>query len=207
MKREETIKWVKFVHDVLYEDKDEDIRTALNMAIEALSAEPKWNCTASFVAEQLERLTELTSEERVDFLYKFLGITDKDNKSADSLLNAEAEADKESGCKLDLISRADAIAVICKEDCDGTEPYMCGAYINNDCPPIKAIRDLPSADRPSGEWQVVETTVPMHDRYGVKCWGSIFKCDQCGFTTYAVEGHFSQYSYCPCCGAKMEETK
>ena len=47
MKREEAIKWVKFVHDVLYEDKDEDIRTALNMAIEALhreEAEEKGYC-------------------------------------------------------------------------------------------------------------------------------------------------------------------
>lgn len=39
MTREEAIKWVKFVHDVLYEDKDEDIRTALDMAIEALQRE------------------------------------------------------------------------------------------------------------------------------------------------------------------------
>ena len=47
MTREEAIKWVKFVHDVLYEDKDEDIRTALNMAIEALhreEAEEKGYC-------------------------------------------------------------------------------------------------------------------------------------------------------------------
>lgn len=39
MTREEAIKWFKFVHDVLYEDKDEDIRTALDMAIEALHRE------------------------------------------------------------------------------------------------------------------------------------------------------------------------
>ena len=39
MTREQAVKWVKFVHDVLYEDKDEEIREALNMAIEALSAE------------------------------------------------------------------------------------------------------------------------------------------------------------------------
>lgn len=34
------VKWVKFVHDVLYEDKDEKIREALNMAIEALKERP-----------------------------------------------------------------------------------------------------------------------------------------------------------------------
>lgn len=36
MTRGQAVKWVKFVHDVLYEDKDEEIREALNMAIEAL---------------------------------------------------------------------------------------------------------------------------------------------------------------------------
>ena len=39
MTKEQAVKWVKFVHDVLYEDKDEEIREALNMAIEALSTE------------------------------------------------------------------------------------------------------------------------------------------------------------------------
>lgn len=39
MTREQAVKWVKFVHDVLYEDKDEEIREALNMAIEALQTD------------------------------------------------------------------------------------------------------------------------------------------------------------------------
>lgn len=44
MTKEQAVKWVKFVHDVLYEDKDEEIREALDMAIEALSAEEAvWN--------------------------------------------------------------------------------------------------------------------------------------------------------------------
>lgn len=37
MTMEQAAKWVKFVHDVLYEDKDEEIREALNIAIEALT--------------------------------------------------------------------------------------------------------------------------------------------------------------------------
>ena len=36
MTREQAVKWVKFVHDVLCEDKDEEIREALRMAIKAL---------------------------------------------------------------------------------------------------------------------------------------------------------------------------
>ena len=33
--------------------------------------EPKWNCTANFVAEQLDRLRNMTDEERLDFLKRF----------------------------------------------------------------------------------------------------------------------------------------
>ena len=42
-------------------------------AQKAISAdvEPKWNCTANFVAEQLDRLRKMTDEERWDFLIKF----------------------------------------------------------------------------------------------------------------------------------------
>ncbi len=39
-------------------------------------AEPKWTCTANFVAEQLERLRNMTDEERVDFLNRFFGTTE-----------------------------------------------------------------------------------------------------------------------------------
>ena len=40
--------------------------------IEALpSAEPNWTCTANFIAEQLERLKDMTDEERRDFLIRF----------------------------------------------------------------------------------------------------------------------------------------
>lgn len=44
--------------------------TAMTMAIEALS-EPKWNCTANFTAEQLERLRNMTDEERWAFFIKY----------------------------------------------------------------------------------------------------------------------------------------
>ena len=47
MTRDEAIKWVKFVHDVLYEDKDEDIRAALDMAIDALKREQQFMYNAS----------------------------------------------------------------------------------------------------------------------------------------------------------------
>ena len=40
-------------------------------ALPSADAEPKWNCTANFVAEQLDRLRNMTDEERWDFFIKF----------------------------------------------------------------------------------------------------------------------------------------
>lgn len=50
----------------------------IDMAIEALKAEaePKWNYTANFVAEQLDRLRNMTDEERREFFKRFFGMSD-----------------------------------------------------------------------------------------------------------------------------------
>jgi len=50
--------------------KDEDEIDALK-ALPSADVEPKWNCTANFVAEQLERLRNMTDEERWNFFIKF----------------------------------------------------------------------------------------------------------------------------------------
>lgn len=64
---------------------------------------------------------------------------------------------------------------------------------------------MPTADvRENGEWEEIEVIADAYDISGVKTWASKMKCDQCGFTTIAVEGHFSQYNFCPNCGAQME---
>ena len=43
----------------------------LKEQIESAEAEPKWTCTANFIAEQLDRLRNMTDEERWDFLIRF----------------------------------------------------------------------------------------------------------------------------------------
>ena len=44
----------------------------------SFDAKPKWNCTTNFVAEQLERLKDMTDEERLKLLQKmFLSIEQK----------------------------------------------------------------------------------------------------------------------------------
>ena len=69
-----------------------------------------------------------------------------------------------------------------------------------------AIRRLPSADVAPvrhGMWVDVDR-MQMHDLHGVLTWGNSFMCTECNFKTFAVEGHMSQYHYCPNCGARMD---
>ena len=69
-----------------------------------------------------------------------------------------------------------------------------------------AIDDLPPADVAPvrhGMWVDVDR-MQMHDLHGVLTWGNSFMCTECNFKTFAVEGHMSQYHYCPSCGARMD---
>lgn len=48
-------------------------------------------------------------------------------------------------------------------------------------------------------------TSTAYDLYGVKTWAARYKCSKCGFVHRAIEAHMSSYSYCPSCGARMDE--
>lgn len=63
-------------------------------------------------------------------------------------------------------------------------------------------RDAQS-ERKTGEWEEIAVIADAYDISGAKTWASRIKCDQCGFTTTVIEGHFSQYNFCPNCGADM----
>lgn len=68
------------------------------------------------------------------------------------------------------------------------------------------IRKIPSADVAPvrhGHWDVREP-MPMHDIKGNLSWGNWYVCTGCGFATTAIEGHITQYKYCPNCGARMD---
>ena len=54
-----------------------------------------------------------------------------------------------------------------------------------------------------GRWVEVVDRTEMYDKEGVKTWGMLFQCNQCGFVLNAIEGHTGQYNYCPNCGAEM----
>lgn len=70
-----------------------------------------------------------------------------------------------------------------------------------------ALSKIPSADVAPvrhGTW-IVGERMPMYDIKGNLSWGNWYTCNQCEFKTYAIEGHITQYRYCPSCGAKMDE--
>lgn len=68
------------------------------------------------------------------------------------------------------------------------------------------LENVPSADVAPvrhGNWDVREP-MPMHDIKGNLSWGNWYVCTGCGFATTAIEGHITQYKYCPSCGARMD---
>lgn len=58
-----------------------------------------------------------------------------------------------------------------------------------------------------GEWEEIKVISNAYDVAGVKTWVSLMGCNKCDFRTFAIEGHFAQYNYCPSCGAKMIERR
>ena len=82
----------------------------------------------------------------------------------------------------DLIKRSDAIGACAYETIECYEAR-------------KAIRALPSADRPQGEWiwspRDTDGTVSG-------C------CSNCSFSHLFIGGHTAQYNYCPSCGCRMK---
>lgn len=98
----------------------------------------------------------------------------------------------------DLISRQEAI--------DAIEPILKSILQGNSFKAINVIdkiRGLPSAqpEQKKGEWEEIEVIPEAYDIAGVKTWASKMRCNQCGFTTFAIEGHFAQYYFCPNCGS------
>lgn len=69
---------------------------------------------------------------------------------------------------------------------------------------IGVIEEQPTIEeRKKGEWIEAEVVPKAFDVNGIGTWASKMQCDQCGFITYAIEGHMGQYNFCPNCGADM----
>ena len=102
------------------------------------------------------------------------------SEKTETLTHEEAWAEIEAS---DLISRADAIEAV------ENNSYGMGSRAS-----VKAIKALPSADRPHGEWQQEYRKTAN----GVDF--CVIACSECDY--YDAQMHY--YNYCPSCGARME---
>lgn len=84
----------------------------------------------------------------------------------------------------DIISRADAINAF-----ERGEEYHSDTIAD-------ILSDIPSADRPSGEWQYEKMVMPLSN-HTKEC----YRCSVC-HTHWDCETYF-----CPNCGARMENNK
>lgn len=110
------------------------------------------------------------------------------------------------GIDNDCISRQAAIDCMIRLQREDEEAY--GAFIPEGFDgdrAAEALMQLPSAppECKVGEWEEIEVIPEAYDIAGVKTWASKMRCNQCGFITFAIEGKFAQYDFCPNCGADM----
>ena len=182
-----------------------DTETALDMAIEALSAEPNddiegdidFHCDLKHnrmtwynnITESPNDVVE-TDDEVIDHDREWIigcikhdGFikTDRFDKANRIILDAL----EPSG---DLISRADAVEAVCG-GCSIETKNNCKE--EGDCYEVQNLKALPSAEPKRGEWEMCEDT---DGEYGV--------CSVCG--NDADFSHYGKpYRYCPNCGAYM----
>ena len=120
-----------------------------------------------------------------------------ETKFYDSNGEVYAKITRQSG---DTISRADALEQMAQAEC-GLHYEDCEAD-KCFCSYIQRILDLPSADRPKGEWVKYKRCDPVgNEIYAItEAPDGKFFCNQCG--KYAIKSDF-----CPHCGADMRPEK
>lgn len=135
------------------------------------------------------------TREEANWYIDSLKLTIKQNCLDEKYIEA-IEALKAEPCE-DAVSRETVLDAFWKLDVE-LRPSAIDAIINmvNSLPPV------PPKQR-TGKWIRHTRVENVYDIAGVKTWGIKHQCDQCTFTTIAIEG-FGYYDYCPHCGAKME---
>ena len=99
------------------------------------------------------------------------------------------------------------------EDCVKREDVKSGmikyGFLAPDMTVTEFVEDLPSVTptRHHGDWEETVVLPRAYDIMGNKTWASQMRCNKCEFATFAVEGKFSQYNFCPNCGADMKENE
>ena len=141
----------------------------------------QWNCTANFIAEQLDRLRNMTDEERWDFFIKFF------SPSADR--PTEMLDDRTLVVK---VPNAKEVGRVWVQDTDKNVHIGGGFYYHED-----------SADRPSGTWE--HWGSPFSDESEVI---DTIVCSVCGARFIEPKDEpKGEYNYCPSCGAMMTPYK
>ena len=100
----------------------------------------------------------------------------------------------------DAVSRADVISLANKGYLVSNSNYKSICDVINALPSVTPTRH-------HGEWEETVVLPRAYDIMGNKTWASQMRCNKCEFATFAVEGKFSQYNFCPNCGADMREVK
>lgn len=55
-----------------------------------------------------------------------------------------------------------------------------------------------------GHWEFIEQRKSIYDLEGIKTWGTVYRCSECGKMFTFGEDHVS-FAWCPNCGAIMDE--
>ena len=135
-------------------------------------------------------------------------------EAADAYVEHEKAQLSKENTTSDLISRQAARHALCKavhkgEDvpCEN-QTASCLWTGTRVCDFVREIDALPPVqpEPKEGEWEEIEV-VEAYDIAGVKTWASKMMCNKCYFSTYAIEGRFGQYIFCPNCGNKNQITK
>lgn len=221
MDRKEAIK-------ILQKEIDEDIFTpteyrkriheALDMAIEALSAEQKEEDLAKDIARRMATIIENEQDMRV--ILKSTEPTDLISRAdaIKAVANAIWHYPNECYRNLNVFDMAEALAKDAIKSLpsadrptellkDGTLKVNVnnGAEVNR----VLVWGDDGSGglyyadDRPSGEWEDKEVFSETNDDHIVDEWQSA-RCSICGkYHTTPYMYYFEEYKYCPNCGAKM----
>ena len=84
---------------------------------------------------------------------------------------------------IDPIEREDALQALVDSDVRGYDYRQLE----------KAIKAIPSADRPQGEW------ILQDDEHHIE---KIYLCSNC--ENFEAWGEYEKYNYCPNCGARMK---
>ena len=96
----------------------------------------------------------------------------------------------------DLIKRSDAIKAL-------DNAWINGTSLLDANEAVKQLNDLPSADRPQGEWIVHKARTEVNDGF-IDFFPTEYECSNCGLKQSMYFINSKPSNFCPNCGASMK---